>query len=271
MKRYHRRDFIKYSSFTIAYLATTSKSLSALNVVYDAPKVIKTGEKTTIKTGDVINYINLPNQPIALIIYNNTGGNTQVSIRYKKVTHIRLASVSDRDSGLGQVFLLNPSVTQKNDITISIPHTESADSLVDVYCVSALYPTNTEGINSFEINDEVNYFQNYSKAYATPQFAWYTLSIQMGFYGFIGLLFEKEQVSLIGININTSKEVIDYIKRKIFFSDDTGIYTKNITFDFLDATRYDKTFYGDSSQIVFASISSLRTIKNCSISLEKLS
>ena len=163
MKTFNRRDFLTNSSLTVAYLVTTS-AFSYSNLVFNATEIIRTGEKITIKPGNVINYTNLPNQPIALIAYNNSGNNTEVIVNYINIRSMHLESVSEFGLSLGEVFLLNPEVTKKNEITISIPRTEPNNSSVDVYCVSLLFPIKRKGINSFEIKDKLKYLKNYSRS-----------------------------------------------------------------------------------------------------------
>ncbi len=242
-----------------------------LHVALDAAEAINTGAKTTIKPGEVINYTNLPNQPIALIIYNNSGDNTEVLVGYSNVTKIRLASVSEPGLSMGQAFLLNPAKIKKNEIAISIPHSEQKDATVDVYCVSLLLPTDTRGINNFEMSGDPHYLQGYSRAYASPQLAWYNLCVEMENYGFLGVFFQGEKVEIIGVNINTSEDVIKHIKSKIFCAPElNGIDEQKVSYNLSTSSRYEKIFYGDTSQMVLASLSSVKTLAHCSVSLERL-
>lgn len=266
----NRREFLKQSSLTFASLVTIP-AISSSNLVVDATEPITTGEKISIKTGDSITYTNLPNQPIALLIYNNSGNNTEVIITYLSIRSTSLESVSQRGLSLGEVFLFNPSTTKTNEITVSIPRTEFKDSSVDIYCASLLLPTNLIGLTNFEMNRTAKYFKGFSRAYATPQLAWQNFSVEMGFFGFIGLLFEEDRVKVIGINVNTSEKVINHIKSKIYYNlKETGFNPEHITFYFTPATRYSKMFYGISKQMVFVSMSSAQTTKHCSISLAQL-
>ena len=66
----------------------------------------------------------------------------------------------------------------------------------------------------------------------------------MEFYGFIGLLFKESKIEIIGININTSENVINKIKKKFYYEyEDTGINIQDVSYNFLTATRYSEIFF----------------------------
>lgn len=270
MYNLNRRNFIKKTSLAVASLAASS-SLSVTNYVFDAENIIKQGKKVTIGPGNTVNYINLPNQPVAVVVYNNTGNNTHIIFDYISRKDVYLDSVSSKGYSIGDVYLLNPRIKQNYNITVSIPHTEPRDSSVDIYCVSLLFPLNCKGINNFKIKEDPTNFYRYSRAYATPQPTWYSLSLQMESYGFLGLLFKDQNIEIIGLNINTSEKVCHHIKEKIYYDfENTGICDKDISFRLLTATRCGDYFYGTSSQLVIASISSAKTTRHFSISLDRL-
>lgn len=243
----------------------------ALNVVRGIKETISDGSRVTLTMGDAVTFDHLPNQPVAIVVYNNTGNTTPFNVSYSNnpPTSYSVDSVQGQGFSLGLAYIINPVNTQSNEITVSVPDQAQPDSSLDVYAVSLFFPLSD--INNQEIpldGTPVN-FSGYSRAYATPPLAWYQQTINSNSTGSIGLYFTGDTVKVIGVNVNA--DIKDVIKSKVIVSSSNGINPENVTFSFNPGNQYIYSFYGTSSQIVYSPVSSENTTSDGSIVIQKIS
>ncbi len=245
----------------------TFLTLNAMNA--SSSKTVDNGSRQTLSKGNAITFTDLPNQPIVLVAYNNTGNTTDYVVSYNNQApkHSTIDSVQGQGFSLGNAFLLNPAVTGSREISVSVPNTAQSEASIDVYLVSLFLPT--AGISNVEIplNGERESFNGNSRAYATPPLAWYTLNIQSNETGLIGFKFNTDEIETIGVNI--PNELIPMLKNKIYGDKEkTGMAPSDpVT---VSGNSFNKDFYGTSTQIVYAPVSAANTTSNGSISIQKL-
>lgn len=244
----------------------TKQAMNASNSQF----VIDNGSRQTLKKGDMVRYTSLPMQPIALVAYNNTGNTTSYVVSYNNQApkHFTIDSVQAQGFSLGNAFFLNPGVTNSCEISVSVPDTAQSDASIDVYLVSLYLPTSGITNISIPLDGTMMKFNGYSRAYATPPLAWYTMNITSTETGLVGFIFNT-QYSIETIAVNIAAEAESALKAKIYGSKDlTGIdVTDPIC---ISGNSYSKDFYGTSTQIVYSPVSSANTTDNGSISIQKL-
>jgi hypothetical protein len=243
---------------------STIEAMNASNL-----KSIDNGSRQTLGKGDLIKFTDLPNQPIALVAYNTTGNTTPYVISYnnEKPEHYTIESVEKQGFSLGNAFLINPEKTGAQEISVSVPNTAQSTASIEVYLVSLYLPTS--GINNISVplNGEMEAFDGYSRAYATPPLAWYTMSIHSSDTGLVGFKFNNDEIEIIAVNVNP--ELVPALKSKIHGNKDkTGIQPSAPIV--VSGNTYNHDFYGTSSQIVYSPVSSANTTRNGSISIQKL-
>lgn len=246
---------------------TTSNVLRAKNCLNS----ISTGERQRLGKGDSVTYNDLPNQPIALTAFNNTGTTTKYIVQYNNEPpkSFTIDSVQSQGFSLGSAVLLNPAVTGSREISVSVPNDVPEKASIDVYLVSLYLPT--ESIQNYEIplNGSSVQFNGYSRAYATPPLAWYNLQIQSQQTGLIGFIFNQNTIDIVGVNVND--QIIPVIKGKVYCdSKKTGIALADSNYIFRSGNTYQEDIYGTSTQIVYSPVSSANTTKNGTISIQKM-
>ncbi len=231
------------------------------------------GQRVNLREGQAITYTNLPNQLVALVVYNNGGNNTEISVSYnasappKKFT---LESVQSAGNSLGLVYLVNPSVTNITQISLSIPDFKGNEGDIDVYCMSLRFPLGggEYPIQNMEMSTRPTPFGGYSRAYATPQLQWYSLMVQSSEegskQGLIGLYFNASgNIEFWGFGVNT-EAVYGYLnsKERVYYDETfTGVSASNVVIDkknLTSANRLENSIYGMSQQIVFSPISAAK-------------
>jgi len=244
---------------------STKEALNATNQL-----IINDGSRQTLGKGGMVTFTDLPNQPIALVAYNNTGNTTSYVVSYNnQAPHpFEIDSVQGQGFSLGSAFFLNPRVTGSREISVSVPNTAQSNASVDVYLVSLYLPTRDITNIEIPLNGKEMTFYGYSRAYATPPLAWYNLNITSTETGLVGFIFQDDKISTIAVNM--AKEAIPVLNSKIFANiQETGI-GKEETPTCMSGSSYSKSFYGTSSQIVYSPVSSARTTRNGEISIQKL-
>ena len=243
----------------------------ALNVVRGIKKTISDGSRETLTKGDAVTFNHLPNQPVAIVVYNNTGNTTSFNIAYnnKVPASYSVDSVQGQGFSLGLAYLINPAITQSNEITVSVPDSAQQDASLDVYAVSLFFPLG--GINNQEIplNGTPVNFSGYSRAYATPPLAWYQITINSNSTGSIGLCFNLDMVYVIGVNVYS--EIKPAIKDKVVLDADSGFNESNVKYSLRAGNQFVYQFYGTSTQIVYSPVSSKNTTSDGSIVIQKIS
>lgn len=242
-------------------------TLEALNA--SNTRTIKTGERQTLGKGDMVNFTDLPNQPIALVAYNNTGNTTPYVVSYNNQApkSFNIDSVQGQGFSLGNAFFLNPAKTGSREISVSVPNTAQGKASIDVYLVSLFLPT--AAIDNIEIplNGNQMPFDGYSRAYATPPLAWYNLNITSTETGLVGFLFNTDSIDTIAVNI--ASELKPQLKLKIYGDEEkTGLAPTDPETE--SGSSFSKDIYGTSTQYVYSPVSSAKTTKNGMISIQKL-
>ncbi|MFE4109861.1 hypothetical protein [Kosakonia sp. YIM B13611] len=248
--------------FTTAY---------AMNASAGFQSSISDGSRTTLGKGQAVTYTNLPNQPVAIVVYNNTGNTTPFNVAYnnQKPQNYSVQSVQGQGFSLGLAYLIDPSVTKAFEITVSVPDQAQQNSSVDVYAVSLFLPLS--GINNIQIptNGNAVSFSGYSRAYATPDLAWYDLNINSTSTGLVGLFFEDSTITVVGINM--PKESSAALKKVVINTSGSGVPDSNIAIVVESGNLYQNSIFGTSSQIVYSPVSPVNTVSDGSISLQKIS
>lgn len=247
------------------------KTPAALNIGSNQPTDVTDGSRQTLGKGQAITFTDLPNQPISIVTYNNTGNTTPFNVAYNNQAPqaFTVESVQAQGFSLGLAYLINPAVTGANEITVSVPNTAQSDASIDVYAVSLFLPLH--GIQNQEIplNGEHVSFNGYSRAYATPPLAWYDLTIQSTETGLVGLYFTGDKVEVVAVNVPS--EIQPALQQKVFFSPETGIASSDVSFSLKTGNTFSNTFYGTSSQLVYSPVSSANTTNNGQIAIQKVS
>lgn len=228
------------------------------------------GQRVTLKTGEAITYTNLPNQLVALVVYNSGGNNTEIVVTYNNgfpPKSFKLESVQSAGNSLGLVYFVNPSVTKITQISISIPQFKGNEGSIDAYCISLSFPKDGGPlpIGNVELSPSPTKFGGYSRAYATPQLQWYNLRVQSSEegsnQGLVSLFFNPEgNVELWGLGVNPTavKAYLEDPDHVFFDQEQTGVSADNVIIkqeNFTSGNRLEETFYGLSKQIVFSPIS----------------
>lgn len=230
---------------------------------------IHDGSRQTLGKGEMVRFTDLPNQPIALVAYNNNDATKYVvSYNNEAPLSFNIDSVQTQGYSLGNAFLFNPGVTGAQEISVSVPETAQSDASIDVYLVSTYLPTS--GINNIEIplDGTEKFFSGYSRAYATPPLAWYRLNIKSEKTGLVGFIFKNDEIKPVAVNV-ASSEIEKSLKSKIYADlKRTGIEKPDVICE--NGNYYTDDFYGTSSQIVYSPVSSAKTTNNGKISIQKL-
>lgn len=243
---------------------------NALDASLDQRQMVTDGSRVSIGKGQAVTFSSLPNQPIAIVVYNNTGNTTPFNVVYNNLApkQLTVESVQGQGFSLGVAYLINPANTGANEISVSVPNTAQEKASLDVYAVSLFFPLS--GIQNQEIplNGEHVDFNGYSRAYATPPLAWYQLSVQSQETGLVGFKFLTDTVEVLAVNVAPQFE--NALKSKVYFNEDTGISSKDVSFTLESGNSINQNIYGISSQIVYSPVSSANTTHNGMISIQKL-
>ncbi|HAU5637502.1 hypothetical protein [Citrobacter amalonaticus] len=232
---------------------------------------IADGRRVTLRKGQAITFADLPNQPVAIVVYNNTGDKTEFNVVYNNQCPetFNVDSVQAQGFSLGLAYLINPAKTHANEISVSVPNFAAANASVDVYAVSLYLPRRDIQNQEIPLNGKEIQFSGYSRAYATPPLAWYQQTIKSNMTGSIGLQFYNDTISVIGVNV--PKEIEPVIKSKIINSAGSGLSTEQLLIKCESGNVFVNNFYGTSSQIVYSPVSSARTTSNGSLAIQRLS
>jgi len=243
----------------------------ALNASAGIKKTISDGSRTTLEKGDAVTFNHLPNQPVAIVVYNNTGNTTPFNVVYNNQVpaSYNVDSVQAQGFSLGLAYLINPANTNANEITVSVPDNAQQNASLDVYAVSLFLPLS--GIQNQEIplNGKPVSFNGFSRAYATPPLAWYQQTINSNSTGSIGLYFTNDTIQVIGVNL--PKQADTALKNVVINTPDSGMSSDKVTFSLASGNAFISNFYGTSSQIVYSPVSSANTTSNGSIVIQKIS
>ncbi|WP_049854746.1 hypothetical protein [Dickeya fangzhongdai] len=245
-------------------------AVETLNAV-QLKKSIDDGSRTTLGTGDAVTFTNLPNQPVAIVAYNNTGNTTSFNVVYNNQapTSYQIDSVQSQGFSLGLAYLINPGVTHASEITVSVPKTEQQGSSIDVYAVSLYFPLGKIQNQEIPLDGRAVHFNGYSRSYATPPLAWYALTVQSGNTGQVGLYFSGNRIDVIAVN--TPNEIKEVLRTKVIATSGSGIASADFDILVNPGNSYAKNFYGVSSQLVYSPISAANTTQDGSISIQKIS
>lgn len=243
----------------------------ALNAAAGIKKTISDGSRTTLGKGDAVTFDHLPNQPVAIVVYNNTGNTTPFNVVYNNQvpTSYNVASVQAQGFSLGLAYLINPANTNANEITVSVPDIAQQGASVDVYAVSLFLPLSAIQNQEIPLNGTPVNFNGYSRAYATPPLAWYQQTINSNSTGSIGLYFTNDTIQVIGVNVPTQAEPA--VKNVVINTANSGISSDKVTYSLNSGNAYISTFYGTSTQVVYSPVSSANTTSNGSIVIQKIS
>ena len=115
---------------------------NVLRVAEGSEKAISGGLRQTLKRGDAVTFTDLPMQPVAIVLYNNTGNTTTAIVSYANEApqSMTLDSVQAQGFSLGSAYFINPANTQATEIRISVPEDAQEDASIDVYAVSLFLP-----------------------------------------------------------------------------------------------------------------------------------
>ena len=225
-----------------------------LSKVFKANQTISNGAKYNLKKGDTVRYDNLPNQPVAAIMYNNTGDNPSVRVGYGSGVTITLDAVQENGFGNGYCYVFDPNETNESEITFTLSNSGTAEANVDIYLVSGAFPIEPDtGIDIKELSlyGETLNFDGYSKAQCTPQFADYTLTIEAYEVGFMTVLFYDNVIKVLGVNIDPNTvNLNDYV-----ISENGGMGDRLIVNSPEAGNRLTYDFFGTASLYAFAPIS----------------
>ncbi len=242
-------------------------TLQALNAT--SRKTVTDGSRQTLGKGDSVLFTDLPNQPIVLVAYNNTGNTTKYVVSYNNQApkSFEIDSVQAQGFSLGNAFFLDPSKTGAREISVSLPNTDQSKASIDVYLVSLYLPTS--GIQNQEIplTGKEIVFNGYSRAYATPPLAWYTLNISSTETGLVGFVFNQGTIETIAVNTPLALKPV--LEGKMYGNAEKTGFAPNAPIC-KPGSSYTEDFYGTSTQIVYSPVSSAKTTKNGRISIQKL-
>lgn len=234
--------------------------------VLNAQQTIQDGSRVTVGKGDTVRFTNLPNQPIAVVVYNNTGNNPTVHFAYANENASKtIASSQGQGFSMGYCYMIDPSVARSYETTVSLSNTAQEGATIDVYLVSLYFPLGNIQNQPVNLDGSPTEFNGYSRAYWTPFFAEYNLNITTTEKGLVGLLFQDNTIKVIGVNMPTSVDLGQYI------TIGAGMQQSQVTTEIVAGTVYEKPFYGTQSQMVYSPISAANSTNTGGISVQQLS
>lgn len=239
--------------------------------VIQASTVINNGGKQTLNTGDSVRFTDLPNQLVAIAVYNNNGNNGVFRIAYdgQRPVSRTMASVEPGVGGFGYIYFIDPSQTQSYDVSISVPTgAGEAEVSLDVYLISLMFPTDTSGVSNqpIALDGSPTRFKGYSRSYCTPQLAWYNVVVHADQgQGFMGLLFTgQNDVEVWGVNMPNGEAFY-----KNYVENGPGATSLTPTFHISSGASESNTIYGMAQQVVFAPISTAVNTQLGTISIQQ--
>lgn len=222
--------------------------------VFNTKNVINNGARCTLRRGDLARYINLPDQPIAVVVCNNTDKTTSFRVGYNDEYPQSFTAKAQEESGFsaGHIYLINPAVTKSHEIAIAISKSAPEDASLDVYLVSAYLPFDQAGMQSVKVpvDGEFVAFQGYSRMYCTPQFTWYLVQVDTTQKGLVSLFFQDDAVKVIGLNLEKSRECAF----KDIVTIGSGMDATKVTYELHEESKWQHEFFGSISQIVYSPI-----------------
>lgn len=223
-------------------------------------KTIDKGQRHTLKKGDVVKYTNLPEQPIAIVVYNNTGNTTTFLIAHQsgKSESFTIASVHNKSYSMGHVCLINPAVTKSHEVSVSISGFAQNDASIDVYLVSLLLPTDKKTLKNIQVktNRKPVAFKAHSKVSFTPDFGLCDMLLDTTKFGLAGLFFQGDAVVVIGLNLPESmaKHLQDVVRLG------PGMEAAKVSFRTSQGTKWSYEIYGFEQPMVYVPISASKSV-----------
>jgi len=180
--------------------------------ILNTTQTIHDGSRYILKPGNVVRYTSLPNQPMAAVIYNNTGNSPTVRCHYNyETTDIPLAPVQGEGYATGYCYLFNPRETHSKEITISLDVSSQENAQVDVYLASLYFPMNDIAKHQIPSNGIPVVLEGYSKAYFISTLTQHEMVIKTNNQGFLGLIFYNDEIIVLGIGIPPGVNLNSYI------------------------------------------------------------
>jgi len=175
-------------------------------------QTIHDGGKYTLKPGNVVRYTSLPNQPMAVIIYNNTGNSPTVRCHYNsETTDIPLAPVQGKGYSSGYCYLFNPREAHSKEITISLDVNSQENVQVDIYLASLYFPINDITKHQILSNGTPVALEGYSKVYFISTLAQHEMIIKTNAQSFLGLIFYNDEINVLGVRMSPDIDLNNYI------------------------------------------------------------
>lgn len=178
----------------------------------DAPNNIvnANGNRCTLKRGDSVRYTDLPNQPVAVIVYDNTDNPTKFRVAYNNQGSQLFTTTQLGGLNIGAIYLIDPSKTSSYEVFISIPISEEQNVSLDVYLISAYFPVNEPGIQEVNLNEEKKPMQlnGYAKVHyhAWTEHNEMTIKAADAERPLIGVLIQGDETTIVGLNVSKEQE-----------------------------------------------------------------
>ncbi|HAS43861.1 MAG TPA: hypothetical protein DCS93_25515 [Microscillaceae bacterium] len=222
--------------------------------LFNTKNVINNGARCTLHRGEVVRYVNLPEQPIAVVMCNNTDQTVRVRLGYNNDYPQSFIIAPPQESGFsaGHIYLMNPALTHNYEIALALPKDIEENASVDVYLISSFLPFHDDKIQNVAVPFDEDFvpFQGYSRMYCTPQFSWYLMQVDSTQKGLISLFFQDNKVKIIGLNIASHQECTF----RDLVTIGSGMDTNKVTFARQESTRWQYEFFGSITQVVFSPI-----------------
>jgi len=215
-------------------------------------KFFKNGQKCILKKGDVVRYVELPSEPIAVVVYNNTANTTTclISCGGEPIQEMTLPA----NARGGQVCVINPAVSQSYEVAVLLDGGAHHDACIEVFLVSTFLPSDQKTLDTKEIKlhqDRYNFKDN-SRLYFTPAITGvYTLVMNTTKYGQMGLLLDGRIVIVVGLKI--PQEAQSFLKETIHIG--AGMASSQVFFNMSTGTRWHYNFYGMQQPLVYVPVS----------------
>lgn len=213
-------------------------------------KIITNGGRCTLHKGEAVRYANLPDYPVAVVVYNSTRTNLRFRIAYNKERPKAYVAENLETSGysLGHAYLINPGVTKTYDITIAVSGFNPDGASLEVYIAGAGLPMEA-GIREHDLSleGEPFIFDGYSRVYCTPMFSWYNLKVETAEEGLTGFVFQDDRVMVNSLNVASEQK--KNIKDLITIG--AGIDPKNVSYGTVEGTKWEKELYGSVLQVAY--------------------
>ena len=222
--------------------------------LFNTKNIINNGARCTLRRGELVRYVNLPEQPIAVVMCNNTDQTTRIRLGYNNEYPQSFMVPAPQESGfsVGHIYLLNPAVTHNHEIALALPQDLEESASVDVYLVSSFLPFQEDKIQNIAIPSDGDFvpFKGYSRMYCTPQFNWYLMQVDSTQKGLVSLFFQDNKVKVIGLNLAPQHECTF----RDLVTVGAGVDANRVTFDRKEGARWQYEFFGSITQVVFSPV-----------------